>query len=103
MRLFPDERGSPSTAPLLAISRVPGVRWLVVVVIASLAAPGPHPLPTQADAFADWTTEHGHLRLDAIRASNDSTSPPVVRRDSSVRRTARMVGVLFLAGFLAYG
>src|SRR3954465_2579493 len=43
------------------------------------------------------------LRLDAIRASNDSTSPPVVRRDSSVRRTARMVGVLFLAGFLAYG
>src|SRR4051812_41489219 len=43
------------------------------------------------------------LRLDAIRASNDSTSPPVVRRDSSVRRTARVVGVLFLAGFLAYG
>ena len=38
-----------------------------------------------------------------IRASNHSTSPPVVRPDSSVRRTARIVGVLFLAGFLAYG
>src|SRR3954469_16853802 len=30
-------------------------------------------------------------------------SPPVVRPDSSVRGTARKVGVLFLAGFLAYG
>src|SRR3954462_7951103 len=29
--------------------------------------------------------------------------PPIVRPDSSVRRTARNVGVLFLAGFLAYG
>src|SRR3954453_10597680 len=43
------------------------------------------------------------LLLDAIPASNPSTSPPVVRPDSSVRRTARIVGVLFLAGFLAYG
>src|SRR3954449_5128076 len=43
------------------------------------------------------------LRLDAVPASNLSTSPPVVRPDSSVRRTARIVGVLFLAGFLAYG
>src|SRR3954468_6951252 len=43
------------------------------------------------------------LRLDAVAASNHSTSPPVVRPDSSVRRTARIVGVLFLAGFLAYG
>ena len=43
------------------------------------------------------------LRLDAIPAFNHSTSPPVVRPDSSVRRTARIVGVLFLAGFLAYG
>jgi hypothetical protein len=43
------------------------------------------------------------LRLDAIPASNHSTSPRVVRPDSSVRRTARIVGVLFLAGFLAYG
>ena len=38
-----------------------------------------------------------------IPASNHSTSPPVVRPDSSVRRTARIVGVLFLAGYLAYG
>src|SRR4051812_29024461 len=30
-------------------------------------------------------------------------SPPVGRPDSSVRRTARIVGVLFLAGFFAYG
>ena len=43
------------------------------------------------------------LRLDPIAASTDSASPPVVRPGSSVRRTARIVGVLFLAGFLAYG
>ena len=43
------------------------------------------------------------LREDPIPASNHSTSPPVVRPDSMVRRTARIVGVLFLAGFLAYG
>ena len=43
------------------------------------------------------------FRLDPIPASYHSTSPPVVRPDSSVRRTARIVGVLFLAGFLAYG
>ncbi len=43
------------------------------------------------------------LRVDPIPASNHSTSPPVVRPDSSVRRTARIVGVLFLAGFLTYG
>ena len=36
-------------------------------------------------------------------ACNQSTSPPVVRPDSSVRRTARIVGVLFLAGYVAYG
>src|SRR3954454_24788992 len=38
-----------------------------------------------------------------IPASNHSTSPPVVRPYSSVRRTARIVGVPCLAGFLAYG
>ena len=43
------------------------------------------------------------LRGNPIPAFNYSTSPPVVRPDSSVRRTARIVGVLFLAGFLAYG
>jgi hypothetical protein len=36
-------------------------------------------------------------------ASSHSTSPTVVRPDSSVRRTARLVGVLFLAGYVAYG
>jgi uncharacterized protein DUF4386 len=36
-------------------------------------------------------------------ASNASISPPAVRPDSNVRRTARIVGVLFLAGYLAYG
>src|SRR4029078_10686276 len=41
--------------------------------------------------------------LDRQPASNHATSLPVVRPDSSVRRTARIVGVLFLAGFLAYG
>ena len=41
--------------------------------------------------------------VDSTPASNHSTSPPVVRPDSSVRRTARIVGILFLAGFLAYG
>ena len=43
------------------------------------------------------------LRVDPIPASNHSTSPPGVRPDSSVRRTARIVGALFLAGFLSYG
>src|SRR5919202_1213087 len=38
-----------------------------------------------------------------IPASDHSTSPPVVRGDSSLRRTARIVGVLVLAGYLAYG
>src|SRR5689334_25448841 len=41
--------------------------------------------------------------LDRKPSSNHATSPPVVRPDSSVRRTARIVGALFLAGFLAYG
>src|SRR4051794_36162100 len=41
--------------------------------------------------------------LDRKPASNHATSQPVVRPDSSLRRTARIVGVLFLAGFLAYG
>src|SRR3954454_4348835 len=43
------------------------------------------------------------LRGDPKPASNHSTSTPVVRPDSSVRRTARIVGVLFLGGYLAYG
>ena len=43
------------------------------------------------------------VRVEPIPAANHSTSPPVVRPDSSVRRTARIVGVLFLAGYLAYG
>ena len=43
------------------------------------------------------------LRQDPIPASNHSTSPPVLGPDSGVRRTARIVGVLFLAGYLAYG
>src|SRR3954447_5792621 len=42
-------------------------------------------------------------RVHPIAASNKSTSPPVVRPYSSVRRTARIVGVLFLAGYVAYG
>ena len=36
-------------------------------------------------------------------ASDHSTFPPVVRPDAGVRRTARIVGVLFLAGYVAYG
>jgi hypothetical protein len=43
------------------------------------------------------------LRADPTPAPNQSTFAPGVRADSSVRRTARIVGVLFLAGFLAYG
>ena len=38
-----------------------------------------------------------------ISASNHSTSPPVVRPDSNVRRTARVVGAFVLAGYVAYG
>jgi len=42
-------------------------------------------------------------RVDPTHASNHSTSPPVPRPDSSIRRTAGIVGALFLAGYLAYG
>ena len=38
-----------------------------------------------------------------IPASNHSTSPRVVRPDDTVRRTARIVGALVLAGYVAYG
>src|SRR6187551_1189975 len=38
-----------------------------------------------------------------ITTASQSTSPPVVRPDPRARRTARIVGVLFLAGFLTYG
>ena len=38
-----------------------------------------------------------------VSLANHLTSPSVVRPDSSVRRTARIVGALFLAGFLSYG
>ena len=41
--------------------------------------------------------------MTTTTASTHSTSPPVVRQDPSVRRTARIVGVLFLAGYVAYG
>ena len=45
----------------------------------------------------------GVLREDPIPASDHSTFPAVVRPDSSTRRTARIVGVLVLAGYLTYG
>ncbi len=41
--------------------------------------------------------------MTTTTASSRSTSPPVVRPDPRVRRTARAVGTLFLAGFLTYG
>ena len=47
------------------------------------------------------TTKTG--RIAGGLASHHSTSSPVVRPHSSARRTARIVGVLFLAGFLTYG
>src|SRR3954447_3204785 len=45
------------------------------------------------------TTQAGRT----VGASSHSTSPPVGRPDSTARRTARIVGVLFLAGYLTYG
>ena len=53
--------------------------------------------------LADWMPDHGHLRGDPKPASDHSASPPVVRPDSGVRRTARIVGVLFHAGYFTYG
>src|SRR3954454_4130880 len=49
------------------------------------------------------TQTAAHHSTSNPSTSNPATSRPVVRPDSSVRRTARIVGVLFLAGFLAYG
>ena len=43
------------------------------------------------------------LRENPTPAPNHSTSSPVDRPDSSARQTARIVGALFLAGFLTYG
>src|SRR4051794_29405082 len=42
-------------------------------------------------------------RVDPTPASNHTTSSPRVRTHRSVRQTARIVGVLFLAGYLTYG
>ena len=42
-------------------------------------------------------------RLGGGLASTLSSSLPIVRTHSSERRTARIVGVLFLAGYVAYG
>jgi hypothetical protein len=50
------------------------------------------------------TTAAERSRLHLKRsASHHSTFPRVVRSDSSVRRTARIVGVLVLAGYVTYG
>jgi hypothetical protein len=43
------------------------------------------------------------LHTPEASTSHHLTSPPVGRPDSSLRRTARIVGVLFLSGYLAYG
>src|SRR5215213_7155460 len=43
------------------------------------------------------------FRVDPVPASDHSTAATVGRPDSSVRRTARIVGALFLAGYLTYG
>jgi hypothetical protein len=51
---------------------------------------------------APGTAKSAEAATAPIPASNHSASP-VVRPDSYVRRTARIVGVLFLAGFLSYG
>jgi hypothetical protein len=80
-------RSSPSAAPLLAISRVSGVVWLVVVVIAPLAAAGHHSLPTQNVAFADWMTDHGHF-FAWTRYPPPTTRPP----RQSFARTPACVG-----------
>jgi hypothetical protein len=45
----------------------------------------------------------GTLHVDPTPAASKSTSPPVASPDSNVSRTARIVGVLFLAGYLTYG
>ena len=69
-------------------------------------AAGSSRAPSTSDAkrrICGLVTPMGMSRVDPIPASNHSTSPPVVRPDSSVRRTARRVGVLFLAGYLTYG
>jgi hypothetical protein len=87
-------------------------RWPATMVGRSVArgsshrAAGSSRAPSTSDAnvaFADWVTPMDISRVDPIPAANHSTSPPVVRPDSSVRRTARRVGVLFLAGYLTYG
>src|SRR3954462_2278591 len=62
--------------------------------------PGKRPRRTPREDRAMTTTQAG--RIGGGLASSRSSSPPVARPDSSVRRTARIVGVLVLAGYL-YG
>src|SRR3954464_658081 len=65
------------------------------------AAPGPWPAPDSPGEHLMTTSATTPVRLTG--AGDHLSSPPAVRPDASVRRTARIVGVLFLAGFLAYG
>ena len=51
----------------------------------------------------DVMTAHTHAEVSPTPVSNHSTSPRAVRPDSGIRQTARIVGALFLAGYLAYG
>src|SRR4051794_7489622 len=48
-------------------------------------------------------TDHGHFAPGRGSRLQPLDLPASRSPDSSVRRTARIVGVLFLAGFLAYG
>jgi hypothetical protein len=59
--------------------------------------------PTQGVAVAGWMTTTDSSREGPIPASQPPDHPPVVGSDSGVRTTARIVGILFLAGFLSYG
>jgi hypothetical protein len=43
------------------------------------------------------------LRQDPIPVSSNSTSQPLVHPGSTARRSARIVGLLFLAGYVTYG
>src|SRR3954464_15175426 len=65
------------------------------------AAPRPRPAPDSSGEHLMRTAATTPVNLTGAGAH--SISRPVARADSSVRRTSRIVGILFLAGFLAYG
>ena len=103
----PTVRGEPAQAGVLTPSVVqPTPSWQdppLPSVISQPEAAGHRRSGTEIYREGAVMSQRKTAIAVGIPASNPWTSPPVVRPDSSARQAARIVGVLFLAGFLTYG